>query len=284
MKGIVPAAGLGTRFLPVTKAQPKEMLPVFDKPVIQYVIEEAVASGIEDILIITGRGKRAIEDHFDRSFELEELLKERGQNSYLAEVETIPNLAMIHYIRQKSPRGLGDSVLQAEFHIGNEPFAILLGDIITISNQQTSIASLQAIYERFGSSVIAVERVNKDKVESFGIIQGKEVEEGLFLIEDLVEKPKISEAPSDLAIFGRYVLTPTIFSCLKRTAPGKGDEIQLTDAIKLLLDEEKVYAYMIDQIRFDIGNKIDWIKASITLALLREEYSKELRDWLRSFC
>lgn len=284
MKGIIPAAGLGTRFLPVTKAQPKEMLPVFDKPVIQYVVEEAVASGIDDILIITGRGKRAIEDHFDRSFELEELLREKGQKSYLKEVETIANLAKIHYIRQKSPKGLGDSVLQAEYHIGNEPFAVLLGDIITLPNKQTSMKSLQEIHNQFDASVIAVERVPKEKLESFGIIKGKEIENGLFLIEDLVEKPKPSEAPSDLAIFGRYILSPTIFSCLKKTKAGRGGEIQLTDGIKLLLEKEKVYAYMIDQIRFDIGNKIDWVKATITLALHNEKYSRDLKEWLKSLC
>lgn len=281
MKGVIPAAGLGTRFLPVTKAQPKEMLPVYDKPVIQYVIEEAVQSGIEDILIITGRGKRAIEDHFDRAYELEDMLRERGKEEDLREIVSIADLAKIHYIRQKSPKGLGDSVLQAESHVGYEPFAVLLGDVITQSNGQTCLDSLREVHDNYGTSVIAVERVGDDRVSSFGIIKGEEVSEGLYLIEDLVEKPSPAEAPSNMAIFGRYILTPAIFSCLKATKPGSGGEIQLTDAMKLLLETEKIYAYEIDQLRFDIGNKLEWIKATIHMALQQAETKEQLLEYLR---
>ena len=279
MKAVIPAAGFGTRFLPITKAQPKEMLPVYDKPTIQYVVEEAVASGIDDILIITGRGKRAIEDHFDRSIELELALNNSGKHDYLKQLEDISNLASIHFIRQKQPKGLGDAILCGERFVGNEPFAVLLGDTITI-NKVPCTKQLMDTYDEYGGSVIAVEKVEKSRIPFYGIIKGKR-EGRVYKIEDLVEKPSIEDAPSNLGIIGRYVLTPEIFDCIKEVEPGVGGEIQLTDALRLLRGRQPLYAYEFRGRRYDIGNKLDWLKSTIEVALENEEVGKELRSYLQ---
>lgn len=279
MKAVIPAAGFGTRFLPITKAQPKEMLPVYDKPTIQYVVEEAVASGIKDILIVTGRGKRAIEDHFDRSIELELALNNSGKSDYLKELEDISNLASIHFIRQKEQRGLGDAILCGERFVGDEAFAVLLGDTITIDKTPCTRQLMEA-YAAYNGSVIAVEKVAKEKISSYGIIKGNR-KGGVYKIQDLVEKPSVEEAPSDLGIIGRYVLAPEIFKCIKKVKPGVGGEIQLTDALRLLKNEQSMYAYEFKGRRYDIGNKLDWLKSSIEVALSNEEIGGELREYLR---
>jgi UTP--glucose-1-phosphate uridylyltransferase len=278
MKAVIPAAGFGTRFLPITKAQPKEMLPIYDKPTIQYVVEEAVASGIEDILIITGRGKRAIEDHFDRSIELELALNNSGKRGYLKELEDISNLASIHFIRQKEQRGLGDAILCSERFVGDEAFAVLLGDTITM-NKLPCTRQLMDAYESYKGPIIAVEKVERAKIPSYGIIKG-EREGGVYMIEDLVEKPSIDEAPSNLGIIGRYVLIPEIFDCIKHVKPGVGGEIQLTDALRILKDEQPMYAYEFRGRRYDIGTKLDWLKSSIEVALANEGLGRELKKYL----
>lgn len=276
MKAVIPAAGLGTRFLPATKAQPKEMLPVFDKPTIQYVVEEAVASGIDDILIVTGKGKRSIEDHFDRSFELEYFLRENDKNDYLEEVEAISELADIYYVRQKEQKGLGDAIYCARKHIDGEPFAVLLGDTITRSDVPCT-KQLIDVYEKYGSSAIAVEEVPLDKVERYGIINGQEKDEKLYLIEDMVEKPPADKAPSNLAIMGRYVLDSKIFDHIDEVPPGFGGEIQLTDAMRLL---DEIYGYVFQGKTYDIGNKVEWLKTSLEFAFEQPEAKKELIDYL----
>ena len=277
MKAIIPAAGLGTRFLPATKAQPKEMLPVFNKPTIQYVVEEAVASGIDDILIITGKGKRSIEDHFDRSFELEYFLKNCGKIDNLVEIEAISEMADIYYVRQKKQKGLGDAILCAEKHIDGDPFAVLLGDTITHSNVPCT-KQLMDIFEKYESSTIAIERLPEEKIERYGIIKGDKVNDSLYRIEELVEKPKLSEAPSNLGITGRYILTPEIFDHLENVSPGVGGEIQLTDAMKSL---ETVYGHVFDGKIYDIGNTVEWLKSSIEMALENEEVRDEMMRYLK---
>lgn len=282
MKAVIPAAGLGTRFLPITKAQPKEMLPVFDKPTIQYVVEEVVASGIDNILIITGRGKRAIEDHFDKSTELEMVLKNSAKEEYLKQMEEISDLADIHYVRQKEQRGLGDAIYCARKFVGDESFAVLLGDTITI-NDVPCTKQLMNIFEEYNSSVIAVEKVARDKLESYGIIKCTPIN-SIYEVEDLVEKPKPEDAPSDLGMIGRYVLTPEIFDAMKRVAPGVGGEIQLTDALKLLLNDQKIYASEFEGKRYDIGNKLDWLKSSIEFALQNDDVKEDLIEYLDNIC
>lgn len=279
-KAVIPAAGLGTRFLPLTKAQPKEMLPVVDKPTIQYVVEEAVASGITDILMITGRGKRAIEDHFDRSFELEAVLREKEEHERVEALELIARLADIYYIRQKVAAGLGHAVLCAKDHVGDSPFAVLLGDVITVDTVPCTRRLIDTYLAR-RASVIAVERVPKDQTQLYGIIRGREVAKGLYQIEDLVEKPRPEEAPSDLASVGRYVLSPAVFAALDATEPGVGGEVQLTDALQLLLKEEPVFALDTGGRRYDIGNKLSWIKALVELALENRDFGDELRTHLQ---
>ena len=281
MKAVIPAAGRGTRFLPATKAQPKEMLPLIDKPVIQFVVEEAVASGIDDILIITGRGKRAIEDHFDKSFELEEILERDGKNDLLKEMRDISDLADIHYIRQREPKGLGNAIYYAKKHVGDEPFVVLLGDDI-ISSDVPCTKQLIGYYEKYKAPIIAVNKVEKDMIESYGIVDGELVEDLVYKVNDLVEKPKPEEAPSNLGITGRYLLTPDIFDALEKTKPGKGGEIQLTDALKILSREREMYAYDFEGIRYDLGNKADYIKATIEYALRREEFGGWMKDYLKS--
>ncbi|MFQ5887081.1 MAG: UTP--glucose-1-phosphate uridylyltransferase GalU [Candidatus Hydrothermarchaeales archaeon] len=280
MKAVIPAAGLGTRFLPITKAQPKEMLPVFDKPTIQYVVEEAVASGIDNILIITGRGKRAIEDHFDKSTELEIVLKNSAKDEYLRQMEEISELADIHYVRQKEQKGLGDAIYCARKYVGDEPFAVLLGDTITI-NDVPCTKQLMDIFGEYKSSIIAVEKVGKEKIESYGVIKCSPVD-SIYEVEDLVEKPKPEDAPSNLGIIGRYILTPQIFDVMKRVSPGVAGELQLTDALKLLLGEQKVYASEFEGKRYDIGNKLDWLKSSIEFALQNDEVKEDLLEYIRS--
>ncbi|MDP1552668.1 MAG: UTP--glucose-1-phosphate uridylyltransferase GalU [Methanobacteriaceae archaeon] len=278
MKAVIPAAGLGTRFLPATKAQPKEMLPVFDKPTIQYVVEEAVASGIDDILIVTGKGKRSIEDHFDRSFELEYSLRESGKNDYLEMVESISEIADIYYVRQKEQKGLGDAIYCARKHIDGEPFAVLLGDTITQSDVPCT-KQLMDVHAKYGSSAIAVEEVPCDKVERYGIIKGSLKEENLYLIENMIEKPSVDEAPSNLAIMGRYILDSKIFDYIDEVPPGFGGEIQLTDAMRLLDD---IYGLVFKGKTYDIGNKVEWLKTSLEFALQQPDARKELVDYLNN--
>lgn len=278
-KAVIPAAGLGTRFLPATKAQPKEMLPIVDKPAIQYVVEEAVRAGITDILIITGRGKRSIEDHFDRSFELEHFLETKGKFDELKEVREISEMAMIHYIRQRDPLGLGHAVLVAEDHVAGEPFAVLLGDDI-ISERTPLLQEMLKVHERYGRSVIAVQEVARSEIGLYGSIQPEFVEERLARIVTIVEKPAPDEAPSNLAAIGRYLLTPEIFDSLRSIPPGKGGEVQLTDAINLLAQEQAVYAYVFEDGRFDVGNKLDYLKATVELAVDREDVGEGLREYL----
>lgn len=276
MKAVIPAAGLGTRFLPATKAQPKEMLPVFNKPTIQYVVEEAVASGIDDILIVTGKGKRSIEDHFDKSFELEYFLRNCGKMDNLLEIEAISEMADIYYVRQKNQRGLGDAILCAKKHVDGDPFAVLLGDTIASSNVPCT-KQLLDIYEKYGSSTIAIEKVPDEKVERYGIIKGKHVSDSIYEIEDLVEKPKLHEAPSNLAITGRYILAPEVFDHIENLSPGFGGEIQLTDAMKSL---DQIYGYVFDGKIFDIGNTVEWLKSSIEFALRDPEVGEDLRNYM----
>ncbi len=276
MKGIIPAAGLGTRFLPATKAQPKEMLPVFNKPTIQYVVEEAVSSGIDDILIVTGKGKRSIEDHFDKSFELEYFLRNCGKMENLHEIEAISEMADIYYVRQKKQRGLGDAISCAKKHVDGDAFAVLLGDTIAKSNVPCT-QQLIDIYNKYESSTIAIEKVSDEKVERYGIIKGNKVSNTLYEIEDLVEKPKLHDAPSNLAITGRYILTPEIFDHIDNLIPGVGGEIQLTDAMKSL---EKIYGHVFDGKIYDIGNTVEWLKSSIEIALEDPEVGEDLRSYM----
>lgn len=280
MKAVIPAAGLGVRFLPLTKDMPKEMLPVVHKPTIQYVVEEAVSSGIKDILIITGRGKRSIEDHFDRSLELENVLGNNGRTEDLEEIIRIANMANIHYLRQKVPLGLGDAVLLARQHVGNEPFAVMLGDTINLSKVPV-VKQLIDMHAELGGSIIAVEPVSRDKVQDYGIIKGTNISDNLYDIEDLVEKPSPEEAPSDMGITGTYVLSPRIFDCLERTPPGRGGEIQLTDALRLLSKEEKVYGLKFEGRRYDIGDKLGWLKTTMELALEDPELGPQLSEYLQ---
>lgn len=280
-KAVIPAAGLGTRLLPATKSQPKEMLPVVDKPVLHYVVEEAVDSGIEDILIITGRGKRAIVDYFDAYPELESHLLKNGKYDLLEELRRITELANIYYVRQRNPKGLGDALLYAERFVGDEPFAVLLGDDIIISNPPCT-KSLIELYEKYKENVIAVEEVKKEEVTKYGIIDPEEIENGVYRVRDITEKPSVDEAPSNLATMGRYVLTPKIFDYLKRIGPGYGGEIQLTDALRESLKDHELYAYHFKGRRYDIGDKFGFIRANIELALDREDIGKKVREYLNS--
>ena len=278
-KAVIPAAGLGTRFLPVTKSMPKEMLPIIDKPVIHYVVEEAINAGIDDIIIITGRGKRAIEDYFDAAPELEMRLKDLNKNETLKRLKKISDFPGIHYVRQKEPKGLGDAILKAEKHIGNEPFAVLLGDDI-IANNHSFTGDLISIFSRFNSSIISVELLPKEKISSYGIIKGSIIEPNIFAVEDIIEKPALDLAPSNLGAIGRYIFVPEIFDCLKRTSPGVGNEIQLTDAIRLLLKEQPVYAYKFRGKRYDTGDKLGYIETIIDYALKDPHLQKNLKKFL----
>ncbi|HEY0400331.1 MAG TPA: UTP--glucose-1-phosphate uridylyltransferase GalU [Acidimicrobiia bacterium] len=278
-KAVIPAAGLGTRFLPATKSQPKEMVPVIDKPTIQYVVEEAVGAGITDILVITGRGKRAIEDHFDRNFELEFYLEEGQKHEELQQLQAISEMADIHYIRQRDPLGLGHAVSVARQHVGSEPFAVLLGDDIMVDDSRL-LRSMLGCYERYGRSVVAVLEVAREDIKNYGCISPEAVEEDLVRIRAIVEKPKPEDAPSNLAVIGRYVFTPEIFDALDRITPGAGGELQLTDAISLLLESQTVFGYTFETGRYDIGKKIDFLRATVELALDRPDLGEEFRAFL----
>lgn len=278
-KAIIPAAGLGTRFLPATKAMPKEMLPIVDKPTIQYIVEEAVESGIEDIIIVTGKGKRAIEDHFDNSFELEQNLLEKGKMDLLNEVQKSSKMVDIHYIRQKEAKGLGHAIWCARKFIGNEPFAVLLGDDI-VQADKPCLKQMIEQYDRYRASVIGVQHVSDDEVSRYGIVDAKPIHDRFYTVSNLVEKPKKEVAPSNLAIMGRYILSPKIFEILDNQEPGAGGEIQLTDAIAELNKVEAVYAYNFEGQRYDVGEKLGFIKTQVEFALQREELRDELYRYL----
>lgn len=278
-KAIIPAAGLGTRFLPVTKAQPKEMLPIVDKPTIQYIIEEAVASGIEEILIITGRNKRAIEDHFDKSVELEDELQNNNKEKLLELVQNISNMVDIHYIRQKEPKGLGHAISRAKAFVGDEPFAVMLGDDI-VDSEVPCLKQLINSYNEYKTSILGVQPVDKTQVSKYGIVKGVKIEDKVYKVKDLVEKPKIEESPSNIAILGRYIITPKIFEILEKTKPGKGGEIQLTDALKELAKQEAMYSYCFEGIRYDVGDKLGFLQANIEYALKRNDLREELMAYL----
>ena len=279
-KAVFPVAGMGTRFLPATKSSPKEMLPLIDKPLVQYVVEEAVASGIEQILFVTGRGKRAIEDHFDISTELETHLLEKGTNDRLHDVQVIADLLDIFYVRQKRALGLGHAILCAKDFIGNEPFAVLLGDDI-IDSERPCLRQLLDTFEIYKGSILALEKVPMENISSYGCVQAEAISERVFEVLDMVEKPKQEEAPSDMAIIGRYVLTPRIFGILEQQEPGKGGEIQLTDAILTLSREEKVYGCLFEGLRHDCGDKLGFLKATVDMALKRPEFRTEFEAYLR---
>jgi UTP--glucose-1-phosphate uridylyltransferase len=283
-RAVFPAAGLGTRFLPATKAQPKEMLPLVDKPLIQYVVEEAVDAGIENLVIVTGRGKNAIEDHFDVSFELERILEDRGKSDLLKLVRAVSDMVNIVYVRQKEALGLGHAVMMAENLVNREPFAVLLGDDV-IEAEPPCIRQMIDVYERHRASVIAIMEVPRDEVQRYGIIKGAPLEGGggrVYRVEDLVEKPSVEDAPSNLAIIGRYILTPGIFPALRGTGQGRGGEIQLTDGLRRLLSEEQVLAYRFQGRRYDAGEKLGFLKATVEFALKNSELGPEFRKYLKS--
>ncbi|HVT76411.1 MAG TPA: UTP--glucose-1-phosphate uridylyltransferase GalU [Acidimicrobiales bacterium] len=277
-KAVIPAAGLGTRFLPATKAVPKSMLPVVDKPAVQYVVEEAVAAGIDDIVIVIGRGKTAIVDHFDRSFELEHALEASGKFAELEQMRALAEMADIHYIRQGQPRGLGHAVSVARSHVGNEPFAVLLEDDM-MDPASGHLQNMLALYADNEASVVAVKKVEPHEVSLYGCIEPVDADGGI-TITSIVEKPAPGEAPSDLCVMGRYVFTPEIFDALERTTPGRGGEIQLTDAIALLIDKQPVYAYAFETGRFDVGNKLDYLRATVEIALERPDLANDFRSVL----
>lgn len=278
-KAVIPAAGLGTRFLPATKAMPKEMLPIVDTPTIQYIIEEALGSGIEDILIITGRSKRAIEDHFDRNIELELTLEGKGK---IAELELIRCTSdiRVHYIRQKEPKGLGHAIWCAQHFVGDEPFAVLLGDDV-VDNEKPALKQLIEVYGKTGASVLGVQEVERDKVSAYGIVDASPTKDArTFLVRDMVEKPSVEDAPSRLAVLGRYVITPEIFEILEKTEPGRGGEIQLTDALKVLATRQAMYAYNFEGRRYDVGDKQGFLEATVELALKRGDLRSTFLGYL----
>lgn len=279
-KAIIPAAGLGTRFLPATKAQPKEMLPIVDKPTLQYIIEEAIASGIEEILIITGRNKQSIENHFDKSVELEMELEKKGKTELLEIVREISDMVNIHYIRQKEPLGLGHAIYCAKTFVQNEPFAVLLGDDI-VDSEVPCLAQLIKAYEECNSTVLGVQRVRHEDVYKYGIIDTDDNDGVLYKVNKVIEKPNVDEAPTDIAILGRYILTPDIFNVLEKQAPGAGGEIQLTDGIETLLEQQHhIYAYEFEGNRYDVGDKLGYLKATIDFALKKDELCNDLLDYL----
>jgi UTP--glucose-1-phosphate uridylyltransferase len=279
-KAVFPAAGLGTRFLPATKAQPKEMLPLVDKPIIQYAVEEAVASGIESIIIVTGRGKTAIENHFDVAYELERQLEHRRKLDLLEEVRSISDMVDVSYVRQKEPLGLGHAILMARDLVGDQPFAVFLGDDI-IHADVPVMQQMIDVYRKHNGPVIAVERVSRSRTSDYGIVAGKPAGDHLYQVTDLVEKPSPEEAPSDLAIIGRYILTPDIFSHLEKTAAGRGGEIQLTDGLRSLLRRRSIYAYRFAGQRYDTGDKLGFLKATVEFALRRPDLGDAFRSYLK---
>lgn len=280
-KAVIPAAGLGTRFLPATKAQPKEMLPIVDKPTIQYIIEEAVQSGIEDIIIVTGRSKRAIEDHFDKSYELEAELSKGHKEELLKIVQDISHMANIYYIRQKEPLGLGHAIHCAKTFVGNEPFAVLLGDDVVDAPQKPCLKQMMEIFDQYQTSILGVQTVPKQETNKYGIIAGQPVAERIYKVDTMVEKPPVEEAPSNVAILGRYIITPGIFNALEQTTPGSGGEIQLTDALLRLGKKECIYAYDFIGRRYDVGNKEGFLEATVEFALKREDLREEFLAYLK---
>lgn len=280
-KALFPVAGLGTRFLPATKASPKEMLPLVDKPLIQYVVEEAIASGIEEIIIITGRGKRAIEDHFDISYELEDLLRQKGKTELLQQVQQISNMVDICYVRQKEPYGLGHAVLCAKNLVKNESFAVLLGDDV-IDGEVPVLKQMLDMYYKYKAPIIAVQEVDRSQVSNYGIIDAVQVADGVYKISDMVEKPRVEDAPSNLAIIGRYLLTPDIIGILEKTAPGSGKEIQLTDGLRGLLKVGPVYGYKFQGKRYDAGDKLGFLQATVEFGLKNKEFGEQFREYLKA--
>ncbi len=279
MKAVIPAGGMGVRFLPATKAQPKEMLPIVDKPSLHYVVEEAIKADIRTIMIITGRGKKSIEDYFDKNIELEHYYK-NPNNPDLKEIKSLLNSASFYYARQNEPLGLGHAILCAKDFVGNESFAVMLGDDIFLD--ECCIQTLKGLHEEKSTTFVAVEEVTPDRISQYGVIDAEEIDDGIYRVKDMVEKPTPEDAPSNLAMVGRYVFTPRIFSCLERINPGMNNEYQLTDAMKLLNDKEDVLAYKVKGRRLDIGSKIGWMKATIELALRREEFRDDLKEYLAS--
>ena len=280
-KAIIPAAGLGTRFLPATKSQPKEMLPIVDKPTLQYIIEEAIESGIEEILIVTGRSKKSIEDHFDRSVELELELEQKGKDEMLKMVQDISNMVNIHYIRQKEPKGLGHAIYCAKSFIGNEPFAVLLGDDI-VDSEKPCLKQLIEAYNEYKTSILGVQEVDKQDTDKYGILDVKYIENRVYKVKDMIEKPKVEEAPSNIAILGRYIITPDIFDILENQEPGKSGEIQLTDALKTLATHEAIYAYNFEGKRYDVGDKLGFLEATVDFALKRPELRDQFMEFLNT--
>ena len=279
-KAIIPAAGLGTRLLPATKSQPKEMLPIVDKPTLQYIIEEAVNSGIEEILIVTGRSKKSIEDHFDRSIELELELEQKGKLDMLKIVQDISNMVDIYFIRQKEPKGLGHAIYCAKSFVGDEPFAVLLGDDI-VDSEKPCLKQLIGAYDEYNTSILGVQEVAKENTDKYGILDVKHIEDRVYKVNDMVEKPKVEEAPSNIAILGRYIITPAIFEILENQKPGKGGEIQLTDALKTLGEHEAIYAYNFEGKRYDVGDKLGFLKATVDYALKRPELKSDFIEFLK---
>ena len=280
-KAIIPAAGLGTRFLPATKSQPKEMLPIVDKPTLQYIIEEAIASGIEEILIVTGRNKKCIEDHFDRSVELELELENKGKKEMLEMVQNISNMVNIHYIRQKEPKGLGHAVHCAKSFIGDEPFAVLLGDDI-VDAETPCLKQMINAYDEYKTTILGVQEVARENVNKYGILDVKHIEDRVYKVKDMVEKPAVDDAPSNIAILGRYIITPEIFNILENQEPGKGGEIQLTDALQTLAKKEAIYAYNFEGRRYDVGDKLGFLEATVDFALKRPELRDDFISFLKS--
>jgi len=278
-KAVIPAAGLGTRFLPATKAQPKEMIPIVDKPTIQYIVEEAIHSGIEDIIIITGRSKGSIEDHFDMSYELEKTLEEKQQYDLLKIAQDVSNIANIHFIRQKEPKGLGHAVLVAKKFIGDEPFAVMLGDDVVIS-KTPCLKQLMDTYEKYNASILGVQKVDWKEVSKYGIVDGPGIEDRIYHVKKMIEKPNQDVAPSNIAILGRYIITPRIFHYLENQTPGAGGEIQLTDALEKLAQEEAMYAFDFKGKRYDVGNKMGFLSATVEFALRRDDLKDEMKAYL----
>jgi len=279
-KAVIIAAGRGTRFLPITRSQPKEMLPLVDKPLIQYSVEEAINSGIEQVIMVTARGKQAIDDYFDRCSELEQFLEQKGETELLRQMQELSNMVDICYIRQKEQLGLGHAILTARNIVGKEPFAVILPDDI-IDSDVPSLKRMIEVYEEYGAGVIAVERVSDENIRKYGIIEPRQVSEGVYQVLSLVEKPETAQAPSHLGIVGRYILTPEIFDVLMVTPPGKGGEIQVTDGLQLLLKQQALYAYELDGVRYDTGTPLGWLEATVALALKRDDIGPELREYLR---
>lgn len=281
-KAVIPAAGFGTRFLPASKSSPKEMLPIVDKPVIQYVVEEAVQSGITDILMIIGKGKRAIEEHFDRNFDLENELQSKGKTAELEMIKTISSMADVHFVWQKELNGLGDAISYAKHHVSDEPFAVLLGDTIVKSPDGPVTAQMSKVFDRYHETVIALEEVSPDIVNRYGIMSGHEISSGIYLVDDLIEKPPLGKAPSNLAIAGRYILTPEIFEFIEKTPRGINNELQLTDAMRMLISSRAAYGLKFSGNRFDIGNKLDFIKTNLLFGMDRDDLRDDLQEFVNS--